>query len=220
MATVTQHRGRIMDRLNFTVDIKPNKIGPKEINVRNSLLVGNLIADIQDKFSLDGTLQLHPKGTREPLSWDSPLDQVGIEDGAILICERVVEDTGTLDKIELGVRDSIEGDFKRVYLAEKQTLAEYDLTWQPAIIGRRDHRNPSNNRLLSVDLEEIEDLPTVSRHHACITSRGGKFFIEQIQERNPTYLDGNKLIPNTKSSLPAGSVIQVGRISLTFNILS
>jgi hypothetical protein len=209
-----------MDRLNFTVDIKPNKIGPKEINVRNSLLVGNLISEIQDKFSIDGTLQLHPKGTSEPLAWDSPLDQSGIEAGAILICERVVEDTGTLDKIELGVRESIEGDFKRVYLAEEQTLSEFDLTWQPAIIGRRDHRNPSNNRLLSVDLENIEDLPTVSRHHACITSRGGKFFIEQTQKRNPTFVDGKKLTPNTKSSLPAGSVIQVGRISLTFNVLS
>jgi hypothetical protein len=209
-----------MDRLNFTVDIKPNKIGLKEINVRSSLQVGNLIAEIQDKFSLDDTLQLHPKGTREPLAWDSPLDQSGIEDGAILICEKVVEDTDTLDKIELGVRDSIEGDFKRVYLVEKQTLTEYDLYWQPAIIGRRDHRNPSNNRLLSVDLEEIEDLPTVSRHHACITSRGGKFYIEQIQKRNPVILDGKMLAPNTKSALPAGAVIQVGRVSLTFNILS
>lgn len=209
-----------MDRLNFTVDIKPNKIGPKEVNVRSSLQVRNLIAEIQDKFSLDGTLQLHPKGTREPMAWDKALDQSGVEDGAILICELVVEDTGTLDQIEMGVREAIEGDFKRVYLAENQTLTEFDLIWQPAIIGRRDHRNPSNNRLLSVDLEDIEDLPTVSRHHACITARGGKFFIEQIQERNPTFVDGNKLTPNIKSDLPAGSVIQVGRISLTFNILS
>jgi pSer/pThr/pTyr-binding forkhead associated (FHA) protein len=71
-----------------------------------------------------------------------------------------------------------------------------------------------------VDLEGIEDLPTVSRHHACITSRGGKFFIEQIQARNPTYIDGKRLKVNTKYPLPAGAVIQVGRISLTFNILS
>jgi pSer/pThr/pTyr-binding forkhead associated (FHA) protein len=136
------------------------------------------------------------------------------------MCELVVEDTGTLDKISLGVREPLEGDFKRVYLVEKQSLNEFDLAWEPAIIGRKDHRNPSNNRLLAVDLEGVEDLPTVSRHHACITTRGGKFYIEQIQERNPTFVDGNKLAPNTKSPLPAGAVIQVGRISLTFNIRS
>jgi hypothetical protein len=209
-----------MDRLNLTVDIKTNKIGSKEINVRNSLLVGNLITEIQDKFNLGGTLQLRVKGNSEPLAWDVPLDQTEVEEGAVLFCEQVVEDTGTLDRIELGVRDTIEGDFKRVYLVEKRTLLEFDLEWQPAIIGRRDRRNPSNNRLLAVDLEGVEDLPTVSRHHACITSGGGKFFIEQIQERNPTYVDGQALTPNRKSALPAGAVIQVGRISLTFNVLS
>jgi hypothetical protein len=209
-----------MDRLNLTVDIKPNKIGPKEINVRHSLMIGNLIAEIQDKFNLGGTLQLRLKGKSEVLAWDVPLDQLEIEEGTVLFCEQIIEDTGTLDRIELGVRDPIEGDFKRVYLVEKQTLLEFDLTWQPAIIGRRDHRNPSNNRLLAVDLEGVEDLPTVSRHHACITAGGGKFFIEQIQDRNPTYVDGQKLPPNRKSALPAGAVIQVGRISLTFNILS
>lgn len=209
-----------MDRLNLTVDIKPNKIGPKRINVRDSLMVGNLIAEIQDKFNLGGTLQLRPKGSSDVLAWEVPLDQAGVEEDTVLFCEQVIEETGTLDRIELGVRDPIEGDFKRVYLVEKQTLLEFDLDWQPAIIGRRDHRNPSKNRLLAVDLEGVEDLPTVSRHHACITTSGGKFFIEQIQERNPTYVDGQKLDPNVKSALPAGAVIQVGRISLTFNVLS
>lgn len=209
-----------MDRLCLTIDIKPNKIGPKEINVRNTMIVMNLIAEIQDKFNIDGTLELHPKGNRESLDWDTPLDKTGIEDGAILICERIVEDTGTLDKISLGVRDQLEGEFKRAYLLEKQTLTEYELKWQPSIIGRKDHRNPSNNRLLSVDLEGIEDLPTVSRHHACITSRGGKFYLEQIQTRNPTYMDGKRLEAGKKYPLPAGVVIQVGAISLTFNIIS
>lgn len=209
-----------MDRFNLTVDIKPNKIGPKEINVRNNLMVGNLIAEIQDKFNLGGTLQLRPKGSSDVLGWEAPLDQAGVEDEMVLFCEQVIEETGTLDRIELGVRDPIEGDFKRVFVVEKQKLLEFDVNWQPAIIGRRDHRNPSKNRLLAIDLEGVEDLPTVSRHHACITSSGGKFFIEQIQERNPTYVDGRELDPNTKSALPAGSVIQIGRVSLTFNVLS
>ena len=209
-----------MDRLTLIVDIKPNKIGPKEINVRSSLMVANLIAEIQDKFNLDGTLQLHPKGNRIPLELDKSLDQTGVPEEVLLICERIVEDTGTQDAILRGVREPIEGKFKRVYLLEAVSLAEFDLTWQPAIIGRRDHRNPSNNRLLAADLEGIEDLPTVSRHHACITSRGGKFHIEQIQPRNPTFMDGKRLEDGIKYPLPAGSVLEMGGISLTFNIVS
>ncbi len=209
-----------MDRLTLTIDIKPNKIGPKEVNVRSSLMVANLISEIQDKFNLDGTHQVHPKGDRKPLELEVSLDQTGVSDGVTLICERIVEDTGTQDAILRGVREPIEGQFKRIYLLESVSLAEYDLTWQPAIIGRRDHRNPSNNKLLAADLEGVEDLPTVSRHHACITSRGGKFYIEQIQARNPTYLDGKRLEAGTRHPLPAGSVIQVGRISLAFNIIS
>ncbi len=209
-----------MDRLTLTVDIKPNKIGPKEINIRSSLMVANLIAEIQDKFNLDGTHQVHAKGDRKPLKLEDSLDQTGVSDGVTLICDRIVEDTGTQDAILRGVREPIEGKFKRVYLLEAVSLAEFDLTWQPAIIGRRDHRNPSNNRLLAADLEGLEDLPTVSRHHACITSRGGKFHIEQIQPRNPTFMDGKRLEAGIKHPLPAGAVIQVGALSLTFNIIS
>ena len=47
-----------MERLSLTLDIRPNEIGSKRINVRSSLLVANLLAEIQDKFNLDGTLQL------------------------------------------------------------------------------------------------------------------------------------------------------------------
>jgi len=209
-----------MDRLTLTMDIKPNKIGPKELNVRSSLMVANLIVEIQDKFNLDGTLQVHPKGDRKPLELEKSLDQSDVHDGVTLVCERIVEDTGTQDAILRGLREPIEGQFKRVYLLESVSLTEYDLSWQPAIIGRWDHRNPSNNRLLAADLEGIEDLPTVSRHHACITSRGGKFHIEQIQPRNPTYMDGKRLEAGNKYPLPAGSVIKVGGISLTFNIIS
>ena len=105
-------------------------------------------------------------------------------------------------------------------MQEQRTLNEYDLAWQPAIIGRKDHRNPSNNKLLAVDLEDAEDLPTVSRHHACITLREGSFFIETIQARNPTFLDETRLKPGIKYPLAAGSVIQIGRLTLTLFIIS
>ncbi|MFV2044827.1 MAG: FHA domain-containing protein [Anaerolineales bacterium] len=208
------------DRLTLTIDIKPRNLGAKEINVRSSLLVANFISEIQDKFNLDGTLELHPKGKPEPLLLGEPIQQAGVEDGIVLICERVVEDTGTQDAILRGVREPFDAQFKRVYLAESRTMTEYELAWQPAIVGRKDRRDPSKNRLLAVDLEHIEDLPTVSRHHACITSKGGTFFIEQIQARNPTFLDEARLKLGIKYPLAAGSQLRVGRVSLTFYLTS
>jgi hypothetical protein len=210
-----------MDRLKLTLAIRPNEVGSKEVNVRSSLVVANLLAEIQDKFNLDGTLVLLPEKGDTALELGKPLDQAGVQDGATLICDRVEEDTGTRDAIRQGVREPFEeGKFKRVYFEEEHTLTEYDVSWQPAIIGRWDHRDPSNNRLLAIDLESIEDLPTVSRHHACLTVKGGKFFVEQLAARNLTYLDGKLLKTGRRYPIAAGSRIQVGSVSLTFYIIS
>lgn len=209
-----------MERMNLTLEIRPNEIGAKHINVRSSLVIANLIAEIQDKFNLDGTLQLELQGQAGPLSLAAALNRSGVADGSTLICDRVMEDTGTMEAIQRGVRHALEGKFKRIYLTEQRTLTEYDVEWQPAILGRKDHANPSNNRLLAVDLESVEDLPTVSRQHACITLDRGSIFVESIQARNPTYLDGARLKPGIRYPLNAGSAIQVGRVTLTFNIIS
>lgn len=208
------------DRMNLTIDIRPNSVGPKAVNIRSSLVVANLLAEIQDKFNLDGNLALKMKGQDELLGLALPVIEAGVKEEDTLICTRVQEETGTLEAIERGVREPFDDQFKRVYLEEKRSLTEFDLSWHPAVVGRRDHRDPAKNRLLAVDLGPIEDLPTVSRHHACITLNDGKFFLEQIQARNPTYLDGNRLKEGRKYPLSAGSEIQVGRVSLTFHLIS
>jgi hypothetical protein len=209
-----------MERLNLTLDIRANEIGPKRVNVRSSLLVANLLADVQDKFNLDGTLELRAAEGADPLRLDRALEPQGVGDGGTLICDRVMEDTGTMDAIARGMRDYFEGQFQRVYLTEQRTRTEFDLAWQPAIVGRKDHRDPSKNKLLAVDLEGVEDLPSVSRHHAAITMRGGSFFIESLQARNPTYLDGNPLKTGIRYPLSAGAVIEAGHIALTFSVIS
>lgn len=208
------------ERYTITLDIKPKKIGKKKVNLRNNLIVANLIAEIQDHFSLDGNLALQPESADKPLDSESRLNQAGIEDGDVLVCRQVQRDTGTRDAIARGVREPLPEGYKRVFLEEERTRTEYELEWQPAIIGRWDHRDPSKNRLLVADLEGLEELPTVSRHHACITVEDGKFFLEQLAARNPTYLEGTKLEQNQKYPLEPGDKIQLGRISLTFNALS
>lgn len=208
------------ERLNLTLEIEPKKIGKKEVNLRSNLLVANLLAEIQDHFSLDGSLALLPKGAEEQLESNSRLDEAGIQDGDVLLCRKVQGETGTQDAIARGVREPLPDGYKRVFLEEERTRNEYELEWHPAIIGRWDHRDPSKNRLLAADLEGLEELPTVSRHHACITAEKGKFFLEQLAARNPTYLDGTKLHRNRKYPLEPGDTIQLGRITLMFNALS
>lgn len=209
-----------MERLNLNLDIQAQNIGVRRVNVRSSLLVGNLIAAIKDKFNLDGNYELRLADAHAPLAEERALTEAGVMEGSTLVCTRLRERTGTMDAIRRGERVPFSKPFKRVYFSEQRSLNEYDLAWQPAIIGRRDHRNPTNNRLLAVDLEELEELPSVSRHHACVLEKNGSFFIEAIQERNPVYLDGERLRPGVQYDLPAGALLQVGRIWLTFHLVS
>lgn len=205
-----------MDRISVTIDIQANNIGQKPANLRSSLVVANLVAHIKDKFNLDGNYVLRLQSDRHELPQDMPLDQTSTREGSVLVFEPVLEETGTLDAIQRGVRNRLSKGFKRVYLQETRFLSEFDLVWQPAIIGRRDTRNPSKNRLLAVDLDELEEDATVSRHHACITEQNGSFFIESINSRNPTFLNDARLRMGVRYPLPPGGRIQVGRMNLLF----
>ncbi|MBI5081027.1 MAG: FHA domain-containing protein [Chloroflexi bacterium] len=209
-----------MDRMNVTIDVQANDIGAKRANLRSSLLVGNLIATIRDKFNLDGEFQIRLEDSRQPLTPEAELETSGVTEGSVLICSRVVEASGTLEAIRRGARESLSKKYKRVYLQDERNLSEYDIAWQPAIVGRKEIRDPSKNRLLAVDLEDLEESYTVSRHHACLTEKDGSFFIESINERNATQLGATRLRFGAKYPLPAGSKIRVGRLNLTFYVIS
>jgi hypothetical protein len=209
-----------MDRMSVIIDIHDNNIGPKHVNLRSSLVVANLIATIKDKFNLDGNYLLRLENERRALPEDMPLDQTAAREGSVLVCEPLLEETGTLDAIQSGVRTRLSKGLKRAYLQETRFLSEFDLVWQPAIIGRRDRRNPSKNRLLAVDLDELEEDSTVSRHHACITEQGGSFFIESVNQHNPTFVNDGRLRMGVKYPLPPGARIQVGKMNLMFYTIS
>jgi hypothetical protein len=209
-----------MDRMTLTLHIGPNDIGARRVNVRSSLLVGSLINAFKDKFNLDGNFELRLKGQGQALPEGRALDQAGVTDEGELVCTRLIEASETLDVIARGVRGPFNKGYARVFLQEQRTLSEYDLAWQPAILGRKDQRNPASNRLLAVDLESVEDLPTVSRHHACITESDGTFYLESLQDRNPLYLDGVQLRPFVKHPLAPGAYLQLGRVWLTFQVIT
>jgi hypothetical protein len=209
-----------MERMNLTLDIRANEIGPKRVNLRSSLVVGSLIATVKDKYNLDGPLELRLPDSPGALPGESSLDQAGVTDGGSLICAPVLEASHTLDVIERGQRLVLGTTYKRVYLQEELKRIEFEIAWQPAIIGRKHQTDPSQNRLLAVDLDGVEATPTVSRHHACLTETGGSFFIESVNENNPTYLGNIRLAPASKYPLTAGDRIRVGRLTLTFGVVS
>ena len=209
-----------MDRMNLTIDIRANSIGARRVNLRSSLLVENLITTIKDKFNLDGEYELRLDNGRQALPRAAELAQAGVGEGAMLICTHVVESTGTLEAIRRGMRARLSKNFKRVYLQDGRTLAEYDLAWQPAVIGRKDNGDPSKNKLLAVDLGDQEEATSISRHHACITEEGGSFYLESVNEHNPTYLGDTRLRFGVKYPLPVGSRVGIGRVSLTFYSIS
>ncbi len=209
-----------MDRMNLKLDIQANSVGVKKVNLRSSLLIDNLITTIKDKFNLDGQYEVRLSNGHQPLPPSLELNRAGVSDGAVLVITRIVQSTGTLDAIRLGMRVRLSKNFKRVYLTEEHALAEYDLGWQPAVIGRKDNHDPSKNKLLAVDLGDMEEATSISRHHACITEDGGSFFLESINEHNPTYLGDSRLRFGVKYALPVGTRIGIGRVSLTFYTIS
>lgn len=210
-----------MYRMNLTLhfQLADAEIAPRPINVRRSLVVANLIEIVKNKLNLVGNYELRLMDFPQALDSRRRLDELGVLDGNELVYTAVHEVSNTLELIARGARIPLERSFKRVYLVEQRMLREYELQWQPAVIGRRNRQNPNNNRLLAVDLDGTEDPPTVSRHHACITERGGSFFVESIHEQNPTYLDDMRLQSGVQALLRAGSTIQVGKVRLQFNLI-
>ena len=58
----------------MTIDVQANDIGAKRADLRSSLLVGNLIATIRDKFNLDGEFQIRLEDSRQPLTPQAELE--------------------------------------------------------------------------------------------------------------------------------------------------
>jgi hypothetical protein len=101
-----------MDRRNLTLDIRADNIGPKRVNVRGSLMVGNLIASVKDKFNLDGEFRLNGRGHPNRWRLRRPLDHAGVDDDSTLRARDRA--TGTLDAIRGGERHAFSKSFKRV----------------------------------------------------------------------------------------------------------
>ena len=208
-----------MTRTTLAVNFQIDQLkGDKRLNIRGDLTAGDLMTAIQKQYSLDGLYELKFAG--RSLDPTLPLDEQGVTENARLLFSNVeIKRSDTAEKIARGQRMDLSVQKARVYFRDDREGTEYDVTWQPCVIGRRDPRDPARNRLLAVDLEEAGDALSVSRHHACLIEEGGVFYVEGLNQRNPTYVNDAPLRFGNRALLHAGDRVLVGKISLTFYIM-
>lgn len=84
------------------------------------------------------------------------------------------------------------------------------------LIGRWD---PDTGSFPEIDLEEIDFDAKVSRKHAVLDCRDGRYTIEDLGSLNGTYINrGPKLKIGTQYRIEPGDELIVGKISLKFEI--
>ena len=71
-----------------------------------------------------------------------------------------------------------------------------------------------------VDLDADDPEAKVSRRHARITRRGGKYYIEDLGSTNGTFINrGRRLLPGDRQPLQDGDEVIVGKTFLRFQVI-
>lgn len=188
--------------------------------MRENLPVRTLIEETIREFNLpeDALYVLRVESNGRLLDPEKTLEEQGIKTGERLLfsCERRAARReaalgGNASRIMLSTS-------RRPYLREDSRGEIFDITFQPAIIGRPDPSNPASREFLAVNLENYEDAKSVSRYHARITESQGQFFIESLAEHNPAYLNNSMVRVGEKRAMHPGDKIRVGKITLTFGL--
>lgn len=209
-----------MARINVTIVSDLFDDPNQEASIREHLPVRTLIADAKREFNLadDGLYALRLQETGKALDPDKTMEQQGVRAGAILRLTRERRPAMREAAANAGIsRQMITGP-NRPFLREDLTGKIFEITWHPAVIGRRDPTNPQSVELLAVNLESFEGAKSVSRYHARLTADQNKFFVESIADHNPAYLNGSIVRVGDKRLLMPGDKIEVGKITLSFGL--
>jgi pSer/pThr/pTyr-binding forkhead associated (FHA) protein len=87
---------------------------------------------------------------------------------------------------------------------------------QEILLGRED---PSSSIFPDIDLTSYGgEEGGVSRMHARIHLREGYYFVEDLNSTNCTYINRQKLAPQTPTPLNDGDELRLGRVALTFHL--
>jgi hypothetical protein len=93
---------------------------------------------------------------------------------------------------------------------------KFQLFREESVIGRWD---ADNGIFPDIDLDSVDQEAKVSRRHARILSKDGKYYLEDLGSTNGTYINrGRRLIPGTPQPLADGDEIIVGKTFLRFHL--
>ncbi|MBN1921969.1 MAG: zinc ribbon domain-containing protein [Anaerolineae bacterium] len=104
----------------------------------------------------------------------------------------------------------------RLLISGSNTALPFPVGKNEVIIGRED---PVSGVFPDIDLTDYGgDEGGVSRQHARILVQGERFFIEDLNSTNFTFVNQQKLVPRQPQALASGDEVRFGRIKTTFQI--
>ena len=150
-----------------------------------------------------------PKTAESPAFRGASVTSVGVP---AVVDEVHTGDTGSGENGNSGPR----GRASLMIERGESTGTEFSITGDEANIGRWD---ADNGIFPDIDLDSHDQEAKVSRRHARIIRRDGKYFIEDLGSTNGTYVNrGRRLLPGQAQSLSDGDEIIVGKTFLRFHI--
>jgi pSer/pThr/pTyr-binding forkhead associated (FHA) protein len=182
----------------------------QQAKVRRTLTIDGLKEEIFREFEIDSSSReaysLFLKGGDRPINPNLTLTQLDVQP----------HDEFEFNYTRRSVRSALRKE-EIAYLLEESTHFTFEIQWQPAVIGRPDI-DPDHNLLLAVNLESLPNGKKVSRAHAQITMSGGHYFIESLNNKNPTTINKEIEPLETSRELRDGDKIHLTRasIQLTF----
>jgi serine/threonine-protein kinase len=118
-----------------------------------------------------------------------------------------------LHALELGTEGAREGLIGT--LISKTDDVRLPLAGPDLVVGRQD---PQRGYMPDVDLLAIDHQQTVSRRHARLTRRAGRFYIEDLNAYNRTRVNGLPLVPHHEQELHDGDTVRLGNVELRFEV--
>jgi pSer/pThr/pTyr-binding forkhead associated (FHA) protein len=198
------------DYIDVKIDVFENT--GQRARLRRSLTVNALIEEILREFddiAADSPEKyaIYLKGFDHPLKPVDTLAQLDIQP----------QDELVFDYVRQAIRRMLDPQNYAI-LREDSTGKEFDIQWQPAVIGRPS-TEVDHNIILAVNVQLLQDGKTVSRRHAQITFSEGRYFIEPLAEQNPVFLNGKELLVHGKREIRNGDKLAFGnsRLMMTFS---